>query len=140
MRAMRTLPLATLAAAAVVVSACGGGVTVRKAGVSAPPRQAGCELEVLRAAPERPHDALADLEAHVTRVPSEGALAVVTPRACALGADAIVVQRNMVLNEQGHVLVAVTAIKYRPFPAEAGLPGPPTAGDRGEQPKEDRSR
>ncbi len=120
---MRKLSIAA-ALATLGLAAC-GGVTVRRTGVTAPPRPAGCDLEVLYQAPARPYDALADLESHVSHVPREGALSVVKPKACELGADALVVVRNMVLNELGHTLVAVTAIKYRPpTPAPAEAPAP----------------
>lgn len=111
---MRTLSRAALGLALLGLAACGGGVTVRWTGVAAPPRPADCDLEVLRKAPERPYDALAGLDAHVVHVPPEGALSVVKGKACELGADAIVVDQEMILNELGHTLVSVTAIKYRP--------------------------
>jgi hypothetical protein len=109
--------------ATVVLAGCatGGPVTVRSYGVSAPAKQPGCGLEVLQKPPARPYDVLAELESHVTMVPPEGALSVVKPKACELGADAIIVERNMVLNEFGHTLVAVTAIRWptsSPPPAE----------------------
>lgn len=113
---MRMPQLVPLALGALGLVACGGGVTVRRTAAQAPPRPADCELELLRKAPERPHDVLAELESHVTRVPPDGALAVLKPVACALGADAIVVERNAVLNVLGHVLVAGSAIRYRPAP------------------------
>jgi hypothetical protein len=107
--------LAVLLAAA-VSAACshagGSGVTVRQSGIVAPPRPAGCGLEVLQKPPTRPYYPLGEIESHVTSVPPEGALSVVKPKACELGADAIIVDRNMVLNEVGHVLVAVTAIRW----------------------------
>ena len=107
-------PSPAVALALLALSGCGGGITVRNAGATAPPKPKGCELEVLQKAPrDRPYDALADLESHVTNVPEEGALSVVKPKACELGADAIIVVRNMVLNEFGHTLVAVTAISTR---------------------------
>lgn len=119
------------ALAALVLAACGGGVTVRNVRGGGPPRPADCELEVLRTAPGRPHDALADLESHVTRVPPGGALSVVMPAACRLGADAIVVTRDMVLNELGHTFVAVTAIRYRsPAPGPADAPAGEADGAR----------
>jgi len=124
---MRSALLAAPALAVLGLSAC-GGVTVRRTGVAAPPKAVSCDLEVLQKAPDRPYEALADLETHVTRVPPEGALSVVKPMACRLGADAIIVVRDMVLNEQGHTLVAVTAIKYRP-PTLAPDEAPEPAAD-----------
>jgi len=108
----------------VVLAACatGGPVTVRSYGVAAPAKQPGCGLEVFQKPPNRPYDTLAEIESHVTNVPPQGALSVVKPKACELGADAIIVERNMVLNEFGHVLVSVTAIRWPtaapPPPAE----------------------
>jgi hypothetical protein len=138
MPAMRRLSCAVLGLALLALAGCGGpGVTIRRTGLSAPPRPAGCDLEVLRNPPERPYDALADLESHVTRVPPEGALSVVKPEACALGADAIVVVRELITNELGHTLVAVTAIKYRPGapPQEpAPPPAPPKPPERPAEP------
>lgn len=122
---MRKLSLATLLPA-IGLAACGGGIAVRGTGVSAPPRPAGCELEILQKPPARPYEVLADLETHLTLVPREGALSVVQPKACALGADALIVIQNMVLNEFGHTLVEVTAIRYRP-PAPAPEPEPEPA-------------
>jgi hypothetical protein len=103
---------AVLATAVLAACATGGPVTVRSYGVSAPAKQPGCGLEVLQKPPARPYDTLGEIESHVTNVPPEGALSVVKPKACELGADAIIVERNMVLNEFGHVLVAVTAIRW----------------------------
>jgi hypothetical protein len=109
---MRKLSLAALLSAS-GLAAC-GGVTVRHRGASAPPKPPACELEILQKAPRRSYDVLAELASHVTMVPREGALSVLRPKACELGADAIVVVQNMVLNELGHTLVAATAIRYRP--------------------------
>jgi hypothetical protein len=136
---MRTPRLAALLVAAFAgLAACGGGVTVRRSAASAPPKRAGCELEILRKAPDRPYDVLATLESHVTNVPREGALSIVQPKACELGADAIVVLQNMVLNELGHTFVAATAIRYRaeapPAVREAPLAPAETAPDAPKDP------
>jgi hypothetical protein len=101
-----------LATAVLAACATGGPVTVRSYGLAAPAKQPGCGLEVLQKPPARPYDTLAEIESHVTNVPPQGALSVVKPKACELGADAIIVERNMVLNEFGHVLVSVTAIRW----------------------------
>ena len=122
---MRKLSVAAKLLPAIGLAACGGGIAVRGTGVSAPPKPAGCELEILQKAPARPYEVLADLETHLRLVPREGALSVVQPKACALGADALIVVQNMVLNEFGHTLVEVTAIRYRP-PAPAPEPEPAT--------------
>jgi hypothetical protein len=109
---MRKLGLAMLLSASVLASC--GGVTVHRRGASAPPKPRDCELEILQKPPPRPYEVLADLTSHVTVVPREGALSVLRPKACELGADALIVIQNMVLNELGHTLVAATAIRYRP--------------------------
>jgi hypothetical protein len=117
---MRKLGLAMLLSASVLASC--GGVTVHRRGASAPPKPRDCELEILQKPPPRPYDVLADLTSHVTVVPREGALSVLRPKACELGADAIIVVQNMVLNELGHTLVAATAIRYRPETPKAEEP------------------
>jgi hypothetical protein len=99
-------------AACASASGGGSGVTVRKSGLVAPAKPAGCALEVLQKPPARPYYPLGEIESHVTAPPPEGAVSVVKPQACELGADAIIVNRNMVLNEVGHVLVSVTAIRW----------------------------
>src|SRR6185369_17457924 len=122
---MRTLPFPALLGV-LLLAGCGGGVTVRPTGFAAAARPKNCDPEILRRAPDRPYDSLADLESHVTLVPPDGALSVVMPKACELGADAVIVIRDMVLNEFGHTLVAVTAIKFRvpPLPAPTEPPTP----------------
>jgi len=117
----------SLAAALVALAACSSGIkVVRTSDQQLPPRPADCALEFLQKAPDRPYDELADLESHVTAPPTygEGSLEVMRPPACALGADAVIVRRNFVTNEFGHVLVAGTAIKYR---AEEAPPAEPPA-------------
>jgi hypothetical protein len=124
-----------LAACATTGSSAGDAVTVRKSGISAPQKPAGCALEILQKPPSRPYQSLGEIESHVTRVPPAGAVSVVTPKACELGADAIIVDRNMVLNVVGHVLVSVTAIRWAGEapapsaspPAPAASPAPPAA-------------
>jgi hypothetical protein len=113
-----TLTLPLLATLAVACAGAASGVRVHRSGIAAPAKPAACELDVYSKAPPRPHDRLGELESHVRLVPPEGALSVVRPAACELGADAIVVDRNMVLNEFGHTFVAVTAIRYRAEGAE----------------------
>jgi hypothetical protein len=117
MPAMRNpLPLAALA---LVLAAC-GSVQVHPTATTAPPRPKDCDLAFVFKAPDRAYDELAELETHVTAPPREGALEVLRPKACQLGADALIVTKNQVLNELGHTLVAGTAIKFRPL-----APAPP---------------
>jgi hypothetical protein len=122
MPAMRNpLPLAALA---LVLAAC-GSVQVHPTATTAPPRPKDCDLAFVFKAPDRAYDELAELETHVTAPPREGALELLRPKACQLGADALIVTKNQVLNELGHTLVAGTAIKFRPLePAPAATPPP----------------
>jgi outer membrane biosynthesis protein TonB len=115
---------AALAAALLSLAACAsaGIKVVRTSDEKLPPKPADCALEFLLKAPPQPYDELAELDSHVTSPPPNGALEVLRPKACELGADAVIVRRNFVTNEFGHVLVAGTAIKYR---AEAAPEAPP---------------
>jgi hypothetical protein len=122
---MKRLALTVLWLTLLGSAACAAGVKVvpSGSGVTAPARPPDCALELLRKAPDRPHDELAELTAHVTAMPAGGALEVVRRQACALGADAFVVDREQVLNEFGHTLVSGTAIRFGPLPP----PPPPAA-------------
>jgi hypothetical protein len=119
-------------AALLVLSGCGAVKVTRlgpDTGVAPKPRD--CAIEFLDKNPERAHDEIAELSSHVTNVPPGGPLEVLREAACRLGADAVVVTRNLVLNELGHVLVAGTAIAYRaevapPPRPEADQPAPRT--------------
>jgi hypothetical protein len=117
---------AALAAALLALAACAsaGIKVVRTSDEKLPPKPADCPLEFLRKAPAQPYDDLAELESHVTSPPAygAGALEVLRPKACELGADAVIVERNFVTNEFGHVLVAGVAIKYRAEEAPAAEP------------------
>ena len=92
------------------------------------PKPKDCHIDFLRKAPERPYEKLAELDSHVTNVPREGAEQVLRPKACELGADAVIVNRDMVLNPYGHTMVSGTAIRYTaptaPPPAPASGPAP----------------
>lgn len=128
-------PRAALAAALLATACASAGIKVNRYGdEQLPPRPADCGLEFLKDPPKQPYDELADLESHVTSPPPGpwGALEVLRPKACELGADALIVRRNFVTNEFGHVLVAGTAIKYKaaesaPPPAEPAPAEPPAA-------------
>lgn len=115
------------AALLVALAACAtsGIKVIRTSDEKFPGRPADCQLEFLQKAPrDRAFTEIAELETHVTSPPAYGmgALEVLRPQACELGADAVVVTRNFVTNEFGHVLVAGTAIKYKDEP-----PAPPSA-------------
>ena len=128
---MRTAALLAAALGALSLAGCaGGGLHVRPTGVTAAPRPAGCKVEILYyKAPDRPFDELADMETHVTLPPRQGAPQVLVPKACELGADALLVLKSQELNELGHVLLVATAIKYRPegAPAPAAAPAEPAS-------------
>jgi hypothetical protein len=111
-----------LAVATVLAGCAGAGsnVTVQR-WAEAPAKPPNCAPEILQKAPSRPYDALGDLTSHVTNPPAQGAIHVLLPKACELGADAVIVERNQVLNEFGHVLVSVIAIRWRVTPVEPAV-------------------
>lgn len=125
---MRTaLPLAAALLALTLAACAGGGVNVRRTGVPASPRPAGCRVEIhYYRAPDRPHEVLAEMETHLTRPPADPPQALV-PMACELGADALVVEKSMVLNEMGHVLLVGAAIRFKPEGAKPVAPAAPAA-------------
>ncbi|HEY6105415.1 MAG TPA: hypothetical protein VIV59_05510 [Anaeromyxobacteraceae bacterium] len=113
-------------AALLALAGCGAvKVTRLSPGDAASAKPRDCALEFLGKAPERAYDEIAELDAHVTNVPRDGPLEVLREPACELGADAVIVTRNFVINVLGHVHVAGTAIRYRVEPAP---PPPPPAG------------
>lgn len=113
-----------LALLALGLSACAGAPPVPQA---APLRPPDCPLEFLNKKPERPFEHLGQLLRHVTNVPPGGAQEALRPWACALGADAVIVERNQVLNLLDHAMVEGTAIKYLPPPATPVAPEPEPA-------------
>jgi hypothetical protein len=120
---------AALAAALLILGACSTGIkVVRTSDVKLPPKPSDCPVEFLRKAPAEPYDELADLESHVTAPPAGGAVEVLRPKACELGADAVIVTSDFVTNEFGHVIVAGKAIKYRAEPAPSAEPTAPPEG------------
>ena len=136
---MKTLSLLPLLALGAV--ACAGAPTVpagTPAGAPGTARPPNCPLEFLYKLPERPYEALGHKQNHVMSVPAGGALETLRPWACALGADAVIVERNQVLNIADQVMVEGTAIRYRAIPVEiipatapeaapASAPTPPAA-------------
>ncbi len=104
---------------AAALAGCAGanqaGVKVERWG-EAPSKPPGCKPEILEKAPTRPYVALGEVTTHLTNPPPQGAISVVLPKACELGADAVIVQRNTILNLYGHVLVDVIAIRWLPEP------------------------
>ena len=117
---MKTLPLLALLSLGAV--ACAGAPTVpagTPTGAPGPARLPNCPLEFLYQLPTRPYEAMGQKQNHVMSVPPGGAVETLRPWACALGADAVIVERNQVLNLADHVLVEGTAIRYTPPPAAA---------------------
>lgn len=119
----------SFAAAALVLAGCGRSVQVHRTASTAASRPSSCDLAYFYKTPGEPYDELGDLETHLTSPPTKGAIEALRPEACRLGADALIVTKNQVLNELGHTLVAGTAIKFRPLGAApaAASPEPPTA-------------
>ncbi len=104
-----------LALLALGTAACAGAPTVPAGTPTGAPglaRPPNCPLEFLYKLPERPYEALGSRQNHVMYVPPGGALETLRPWACALGADAVIVERNQVLNIADQVLVEGTAIRY----------------------------
>ncbi|HTN53083.1 MAG TPA: hypothetical protein VML50_11815 [Anaeromyxobacter sp.] len=130
---MKATRLAPLALASLALAACSGVKVTPTGAVAGPPRPADCPVPFLREKPLTPYVPLAQLEDHVTAVPKGGALEVLRPKACELGADAVIIEREQVLNEFGHTLVVGTAIKYQlavtaePPPPAAPAPASPPA-------------
>ena len=110
----RPATAASLALAAALLGACASSPAVRVAGGEAAglARPADCPLEILYKAPDRPYEALGDLVIQVTQPPRGGAVEALRPRACAMGADAVIVTRNQVLNYFDHAMVEGTAIRW----------------------------
>jgi hypothetical protein len=107
--------------------ACSGAQPIPAGG-----RTPECPLEFLYKPPTRPYQALGHRVEHVMAVPPGGALEVLRPWACALGAEAVIVERNQVLNLVDHVLVEGTAIRYTlalppPEAPPAAVPAPAPA-------------
>ncbi|HZZ84263.1 MAG TPA: hypothetical protein VFE30_06970 [Anaeromyxobacteraceae bacterium] len=111
---MRLTTRAAALALATALAGCGAVKVVPSgSGVTAAPRPADCPLEFLSKAPPRSYDELAELSSQVSSPPRAGAQEALRESACRLGADAVIVTRNFVMNAYGHTLVAGTAIKYR---------------------------
>lgn len=88
-----------------------------------------CQLEFLFKAPERPHERLGELSQMVRTIPEGGAHEALRPEACAMGADAVVVTKSMVVNLLDHTSVQGYAIRWTAAPAApaapAAKPAPP---------------
>jgi hypothetical protein len=87
------------------------------------PKPADCDLDWLpRAPPGRTFHEIAELYTHVTTPAFATPDVVLGEKACELGADAVIVVRNFVINPLGHKIIAGKAIKYDQ---------PPNAGSAG---------
>jgi len=102
---MKTPSLLALLSLAAV--ACSGAPPIPAGG-----RTPECPLEFLYKPPTRSYEGLGHKQNHVMNVPAGGALETLRPWACALGADAVIVEREQVLNYFGHTMVEGTAIRY----------------------------
>lgn len=111
-----------LAALACLALAAGcSSVSVAPSGLGLYPaaRPAGCAIEFIRTkAPERPYDELASIHWEGTMKGAAVAQEDLRARACALGADAVVVTRDYVpYTQNASGFMTGTAIKYRAVPA-----------------------
>lgn len=89
--------------------------------VTAAPKPPGCNVPVLRNAPsDRPFDELASIHYTMTQSsrgdPVEAA-ALIRDRACALGADAVLVTQEFVPGGDRPPTMAALAIRFRPASA-----------------------
>jgi hypothetical protein len=109
---MRPRAAAPLLASLALAGCSSISVVPSGSGVRADPKPADCLLEFLPKPPERAFDELGDLTTMVMQVGPGGPLESLHAEACALGADAVIVTRNFVTDDHGHVLVAGTAIKF----------------------------
>jgi len=119
-------PRSLLALPLLAAAACSSAPVVPAAPPLKPP---DCAFEFLYKPPARTYEALGHKVEHVMAVPPGGALEVLRPWACALGAEAVIVERNQVLNLVDHVLVEGTAIRYTlalppPEASPAAAPAP----------------
>jgi hypothetical protein len=123
--------LAAALAAALSLAACAGARPVP-----------ACQLEFHFKAPERAHERLGEFNEMVRTIPPGGAHEALRGPACAMGADAVVVTRSMVVNLFDHTNVQGYALRWTPPPAPSSpppaagpaAPAPPPASPPAEQP------
>jgi len=118
---MKLPSLLALALLLLALPACRGAAPAPDAAA----RPSDCPLELLYTRPTRPFDELGEKAIQVTHVPPGGAPEALRPWGCALGADAIIVTRNQVVNLFDHSLVEGTAIKWTVAPPPAPEPEAP---------------
>ena len=112
---MKSALVVAVVATSVALAGC-GTIKVRRSSSSQvlrlEPKPADCDLDWLpRAPPRRAYQEIAELSAHVT-TPPFASPEVLRETACELGADAVVMIRNFVINPLGHKIIAGMAIKY----------------------------
>jgi len=117
---MATSPTLLLALFGLGAVSCAGAPPVA-GGAS---RASDCPLELLFTRPERPFEELGEKSIQVMRQLPGGAPEALRPWGCGLGADAIIVTRNQVVNLFDHSLVEGTAIKWVPPPPPPPAPEP----------------
>jgi hypothetical protein len=123
---MKPTALALPILAALALSACAGAKPVP-----------ACQLEFLNAAPERPFEKLGEFNEMVRVIPPGGAREALRPAACALGADAVVITKSMVVNLYDHTMVQGYAIRWSATPpAPAAVQPEPAAGAPASAPAE----
>lgn len=92
-----------------------------------------CQMEFVFEPPARPHERLGSLQRHVQAPPAGGAWLALRPEACAMGADAVVIERIQVLNLLDQTMVAGYAVRWRSEPPPQlqplGPPEPPPSDD-----------
>ena len=104
---MRLVPLILL----IILTSCGGAI-LRRYGSPYPANEKDCELLELKAFPSHRHAIVGTFDAYVTSMPPGGILDLLRSDACAIGADAIIVQRKQILNEVDHYWIAGKAIRF----------------------------
>jgi hypothetical protein len=113
---MKPTALALPLLAALALSACAGAKPVP-----------ACQLDFLNAAPDRPFEKLGEFEEMVRIIPPGGAREALRSQACAMGADAVVITRSMVVNLLDHTSVQGYAIRWTVAPPPApAAPAPET--------------
>jgi len=103
---MKFTPLALPLLTALALSACAGARPVPT-----------CQVEFLFTEPTRPHERLAEYDEMVRVIPPGGAHEALRARACAIGADAVVITKNLVVNLLDHTDVQGYALRWTPVPA-----------------------
>jgi len=110
---MKPTALALSLLASIALSACAGAKPVP-----------ACQLDFLNAAPDRPFEKLGEFNEMVRIIPPGGAREALRSQACAMGADAVVITRSMVVNLLDHTSVQGYAIRWSPAVPPVAAPVP----------------